>query len=1082
MLKRLNKKFIFVILCVITIVLITSIVSIAVRKTPTEPVRSIIIESDTFDNEGSFKIEESAKWTSNNTAKISFDLSTVPQLDGRNKDVVFVLDTSTPYINTDINVEKNTIKSLIDYILANDNNKVALITYNSTSEILTNFTNDKNELKNNIDEISASGNSSYTAALLNIETLLENYQKNDNRDLNVVFFTYRYPNADDNNRIAIYEKLKLKFPYININGVQLRLDLHQPLIDITDKQLLANENTLYNYLLEAALDTLKYEKFELLYYIDNNYFTVNENDINTSIGTINLKEEDGKQIIVWNIDNDIITGEYGSMTVNLNLKNEYIDVSGLYPTNDRVNIKAKVIDKNLQVKESDRTPVLKNNYTVSYDTNAPSGCNLNTINSESHAIYSNVTKNQTNLTCSGYTFKGWKTETEIVNINDDTFIMPEEDVTLKAIWSKPSISKSMTGTIHEKSTLYKKVKNDYLNDNSGNLYTGEGANDYLNDVYYYSKGDNELNTNVLIGSTCFRMIRTTETGGVKLIYNGKSLNGTCGQNNIIQEGLTGYSIQSLASNYYYGTSYTYDSDNNTFKLSGSITHGTWNDTNYQNYLSKYTCLSDNEQDTCQTLYYVDEYNSSSSAKCFEFGENNDYNTIGNITGVPDDSLAYLGYMYNDVYKSNYELISTNILDMLLSTDINSNYYYGDSITNNTLDNPFTVTNNEYNNIIGKYTYFNEDNSYESEYPYYIVGVDNNKIYYLNAFNNTNPRYDDNTYKFGDSITDNGNGTYTISGNIVTTKLTDWLNDYSSVVDKYTCNSDNLTCTSPYYVTKTNQNSFEYYSLDKNYKYGNSFSYDTNTNMYTLTNTVSFYDLYDNYTELGNHHYTCFNTSGTCSEISYIYEFDDNSKNIYYINISNGKSITDAIDEMLSSNSVNNKSSIYKKAIDLWYEKNIIEYSDYLEDTVFCNDRSISSFGSWDKDSNIIKYDNTNDTGNLQFNKYNMLNNNTISLNCPANDKFSVSNIGNGALTYPVGLLTIEEAKMTKGLLTSSGDTLLMSPSYYLKNKAYGLKESNDTISVTSYTSGSLRPVISIKSNIEFLYGYGTNDHPYVIAE
>ena len=48
--------------------------------------------------------------------------------------------------------------------------------------------------------------------------------------------------------------------------------------------------------------------------------------------------------------------------------------------------------------------------------------------------------------------------------------MPESNITFKAIWTKPSISKSMTGTIHEKSTLYKKVKNDYLNNNSGYLY------------------------------------------------------------------------------------------------------------------------------------------------------------------------------------------------------------------------------------------------------------------------------------------------------------------------------------------------------------------------------------------------------------------------------------------------------------------------------------------------------------------------------------------------------------------------------------------------------------------------------------
>lgn len=1083
MIKKMNKKITFVFICILTVVLISTIVSWAVRSNPTEPVKNIIIEADSYDNPGSFKLEESSNWISNNKALVTFDLSTVPQLDGKNKDVVLVMDSSTPYINSDINLEKTTFNSLIDYILENTNNRVALITYNSTSEILSDFTNDKNELKESVNEIVATGNSSYTQALLNIEDLLSDYEKSNDRDLNVVFFTYRHPNSDDNNRIAIYEKLKLKHPYLNMNGVQLRLDLHQPLIDITDKQLLANESTLFNYLVEASLDTLKYESFEVSYYVDNNYFTVNSNSINNNIGTATIKEEDGNQVIVWNIE-DLITGEVGNMTLELTLKNEYVDVSNLYTTNDHVNIKAKVENNNLQVKESDRTPVLKNYYTVSYDTNTPTGCSLSSINDESHAVYSNVTKNQTYLSCTGYIFNGWATSTNITNINDQTFIMPESNITFKAIWTKPSISKSMTGTIHEKSTLYKKVKNDYLNNNSGYLYSGEGSNNYLNNVYYYQQVDNELNNNVLFNNMCFRILRTTESGGVKLIYNGISENGTCGTNRSPSNGFIGYSIQDLASNYYYGTDYIYDSDNDTFKLSGTITNGTWDNTNYNNYLKKYTCLGTNLNDTCETLYLVDEYNSSSSANCFEIGENTNYNTIGSINSL-DNSPAYLGYMYNTVYSSNSELISSNIANILLEHDLSLDEYYGDSITDNKLDNPIKINDaNETNNLVGKYTYFNTDSDYESSDAYYVVGVDNNKVYYINAFNNTNPRYDDREIKFADSITDNGNGTYTISGNVVSTRLTTWLQNYSNLTNKYTCNSDNLTCSTPYNVTKTNKESYEYYSFDKKYKYGNSFSYDSNSGLYTLTNTVDFYDILDSYTDLGNHHYTCFNTTGICSEVSYIYEFDDNSKNIYYINISGGKSINDALTEMLSTNT-NVKSSTYKKAIDLWYEKNILDYSSYIEDTVYCNDRSIKRLGSFDKDSNIIKYNSSTDLGNLQFNKYDIFKNNnaTISLSCPNNDKFSVSNIvGNGALTYPVGLLSIEEAELSKGLLTNNGDTILMSPSYFLKNKAYGMKELGNTISVTSIGYGSIRPVISIKDDVEFLYGYGTYDHPYVLSE
>lgn len=48
------------------------------------------------------------------------------------------------------------------------------------------------------------------------------------------------------------------------------------------------------------------------------------------------------------------------------------------------------------------------------------------------------------------------------------------------------------------------------------------------DIYpiHYYRGD-VTNNNVLFANMCWEIVRTTETGGVKLIYNGKSVNGAC---------------------------------------------------------------------------------------------------------------------------------------------------------------------------------------------------------------------------------------------------------------------------------------------------------------------------------------------------------------------------------------------------------------------------------------------------------------------------------------------------------------------------------------------------------------------------
>ena len=71
----------------------------------------------------------------------------------------------------------------------------------------------------------------------------------------------------------------------------------------------------------------------------------------------------------------------------------------------------------------------------------------------------------------------------------------------------------------EDTSLYRTIKKRAQTDTTYlALYTGEGADTYANPVYYY-KGNVE-NNNVLFAGFCWKIVRTTETGGVKLIYNG----------------------------------------------------------------------------------------------------------------------------------------------------------------------------------------------------------------------------------------------------------------------------------------------------------------------------------------------------------------------------------------------------------------------------------------------------------------------------------------------------------------------------------------------------------------------------------
>ncbi len=65
-----------------------------------------------------------------------------------------------------------------------------------------------------------------------------------------------------------------------------------------------------------------------------------------------------------------------------------------------------------------------------------------------------------------YQFKGWEIVTkDVTRVNDDYFIMPEEDVVLRATWGKLGINKSMDGQVSKVQTLYNVMADSAVPDN-----------------------------------------------------------------------------------------------------------------------------------------------------------------------------------------------------------------------------------------------------------------------------------------------------------------------------------------------------------------------------------------------------------------------------------------------------------------------------------------------------------------------------------------------------------------------------------------------------------------------------------------
>lgn len=174
---------------------------------------------------------------------------------------------------------------------------------------------------------------------------------------------------------------------------------------------------------------------------------------------------------------------------------------------------------------------------------------------------------------------------------------------------------------------------------------------------------------------------------------------------------------------------------------------------------------------------------------------------------------------------------------------------------------------------------------------------------------------------------------------------------------------------------------------------------------------------------------------------------------------------------------NSTDSENKEEVDQWYKENIASagYEDYVADAIYCNDRSL--------------YSGTGiGTSTTEYAFTDRLNNASPTLKCSnINDRFTTSSkLGNGKLTYPVGLITADEL-MYAGAWNSSNTYFYL----YINYPFYTMTPlDNGTIAAFTYSAnigmdsstyydGSLRPVISLKGEA-IISGNGTADNPFKV--
>ena len=263
------------------------------------------------------------------------------------------------------------------------------------------------------------------------------------------------------------------------------------------------------------------------------------------------------------------------------------------------------------------------------------------------------------------------------------------------------------------------------------------------------------------------------------------------------------------------------------------------------------------------------------------------------------------------------------------------------------------------------------------------------------------------------------------------------------------------------------------SSQSNIVFGKSFDYANGT--YTLTGTKTVATWSSGYNTINNNHYTCMTTGTTCSSIYYVYF--TSSSTAYYITLTNGKSVNDALNEMLYADDVNTKDSTIKAYIDEWYEHNLANSENKLEDTVFCNDRSTTSLGGWNPNGGDA-------TSYINFKNYSTSNKSLVCAN--ETDRFSVNNT-KAQLKYPIGLLSVPELSLTgygsSHYFNSGQYVWLGSPSNfdYYYPYAREVYASGFYIGLVVGSNG-VRPSVSLKPKTYFSSGDGSFTKPFVIGD
>lgn len=1065
------------------------------------------------DNTGGWRVTKRAKWTGYGKAELKLNISAVPRYSKKKQDIILVINNTNSKVMPSGNFEKLKDR-LVEFStnhIDNEKGNIALIKFNSGATIINGFTNDVTSLNYNISNMSVTNNSnmSYYKPLLKVDELLSNYTPGANREVVVIFVSGVPPTIDNSLEVGEYEYLSDQYPYLTINAINysayafhsfagafaptatkalnkiskeiIHASLYKENEQPTSTYVMADANH-QNPILVAARSRLSFSQFDVSEYINNDYFEIESiEDISNSRGKVTLNVENGDQKVFWSMqDENFVSGtpfNSNQLIIKLKLKDELLDKGGMYPTSSKSIIKTAMPDTPSENINTATTTVLPDNFKVKYEGNSPSGCSASGVpRDEKHSVFATVKISDKVPTCNGYQFNGWKLISNNVEyINDDTFIMPEENVVIRAQWSDLKIKKTMDGNVYTAQTLYDIMRSKAVPDNIDSEFANNEGIEYwwrnhnkkfdgilydhytyqyisANDehkenwngkgVYLFSDTKDERypllfyrgyvdDNNVLFGDICWKMMNTTSTGGVKLVFNGFYIGNAC--------------VTTSPSASFGPTPFNYVGNEPKFG-SASYMYGKIYD---------YSQVSSPSETQLPTVSSVKTLN-------FDYYNTGDTHYVGNKR-LYSKSIRYNENAYTDSNGLWHQARTYTLVDPFTIDGDSIPKEDGGLYTCNTFPNSH---NNGSDCISVDYIAYYEANKGPSIYLYgKLLDAALTTVY------------------VGDGYTKNSDGTYTLTNPVAYNNLDfyEFTKDFDRIKGKYFCANKTATCAAnsyPIVITRVD-NSYgnlpiKGISINNNYVYGKNVKYENG--VYTLLDTTTISESYENLhrTDINQieYIYTCATLEKTCDKVKVLTKGG-------WILLTGG----DKKDDIMPNIRANTTSSIAKGQIDSFYQSSILNkgLSDYVEDTVYCNDRS--------------DYMMRTEVYYAMGDNYNVIDGFKPKITCSKEDSFTVSeSIGNGALKYPVGLPSYDEMVLAgsngfiknTSYLSNNLNWWTMTPytGHQIINNNSVSSDANygyiyaQNVNVTSYAS--FRPVISIKPTVSVNGGDGTAANPYLL--